>query len=165
MVWYICGSSSKFSASITASLHTEHVNTPEKMQEFADKLTRQSMMFKITINCLWFRVVSKEIGTTPLSTEQGTQQHSASTPSSYEPVAHGYTDEMKQRLWNGMPQRSYTEAKAKQAKLVDRPKPTFKIDKDSEFYKQSAKFWHMQIEFRDSRVIPGIWTPWRDLCI
>ena len=25
-------------ASITASLHTEHVNTKEKMQEFADKL-------------------------------------------------------------------------------------------------------------------------------
>ena len=40
----------------------------------------------------------------------------------------GYTDDMKQRLYNGMPQRAYTEAKAKQKKIVERPKPTFRID-------------------------------------
>ena len=38
-------------ASITASLHVEHVNTKEKMQEFADKLIRgQEHDVQITIN-------------------------------------------------------------------------------------------------------------------
>ena len=35
---YVKHASKFHRASITASLHTEHVNTPEKMQEFADKL-------------------------------------------------------------------------------------------------------------------------------
>jgi hypothetical protein len=70
-------------------------------------------------------------------------------------VVDGYTEEMKKKLWNGMPQRSYTEQKATEAELVDRPKPTFKMDKDSDFHKQSAKVpWHMQIEFRDSKGDP-----------
>ena len=40
MKWFgtYVDSASKFPSQITASLHTEHVNTPEKMQEFADKL-------------------------------------------------------------------------------------------------------------------------------
>ena len=98
----------------------------------------------------------KRLGQRPLLPRTRNQRYSASTQIlTASRVVDGYTDEMKQRLWNGMPQRSYTEAKAKQAKLVDRPKPTFKIDKDSEFHKQSAKVpWHMQIEFRDSEGNP-----------
>ena len=46
-------------ASITASLHTEHVNTPAKMQEFADKLILcQLNDIQVTINMVmvpeWF---------------------------------------------------------------------------------------------------------------
>jgi hypothetical protein len=67
-------------------------------------------------------------------------------------VVDGYTPEMKQKLWNGMPQRAYTE---KKNIYVERPKPTFRMDKDSEFHKQSANVpWHMQIEFRDSEGNP-----------
>ena len=46
---------------------------------------------------------SKEIGTmSPFPPEQGTQQHSVSTSDPYRSrVVDGYTDEMKQRLWNG----------------------------------------------------------------
>jgi hypothetical protein len=70
-------------------------------------------------------------------------------------IVDGYTDEMKKRLYNGMPQRAYTEAKAKQRQLVTRPKPTFKIDKDDHYRKQSADVpWHMQIEFRDKKGNP-----------
>ena len=37
-------------ASITASLHVEHVNTPEKMQDFADKLIFYlSMMYRLLL--------------------------------------------------------------------------------------------------------------------
>ena len=43
-----------------------------------------------------------------------------------------------------MPQRAYTEAKAKQKKLVQRPKPNFMIDRDDEYRKQSADVpWHI----------------------
>ena len=70
-------------------------------------------------------------------------------------VVDGYTDEMKKRLWNGMPQRAYTEAKAQQKNYVERPKPTFMIDEDDDYRKQSAGVpWHMQIEFRDSKGDP-----------
>ena len=38
-------------ASITASLHTEHVNTPQKMQDLADKLVLcQEHDVQVTIN-------------------------------------------------------------------------------------------------------------------
>ena len=40
----------------------------------------------------------------------------------------GYTDEMKQKLWNGMPQRAYTESKRIWA---DRPLPKFEMPKDT----------------------------------
>ena len=51
--------------------------------------------------------------------------------------------------------RSSSEQKAKQAKLVERPQPTFVMDKTVNLLKQSAKVpWHMQIEFRDDKGNP-----------
>jgi hypothetical protein len=64
-------------------------------------------------------------------------------------VVDGYTEDMLQRLYNGMPQRAYTEGKRIWA---DRPKPNFKMDKESQHYKDHAAVpWHMQIEFRDKQ--------------
>ena len=145
-------------ASITASLHTEHVNSKEKMQQFADKLIFcQEHDVQITINQVmvpeWFE---RDWENALFFHEQGINVtlKPQSDPTASK-VVDGYTDEMKQRLYNGMPQRAYTEAKAKQRQLVQRPKPTFRIDKDNHFHKQSAGVpWHMQIEFRDKKGEP-----------
>ena len=145
-------------ASITASLHTEHVNTPEKMQDFADKLIFcQEHDVQVTINQVmvpeWFE---RDWENALFFHEQGINVtlKPQSDPTASR-VVDGYTDEMKQKLYNGMPQRAYTEAKAKQKKLVSRPKPSFLIDKEDAYRKQSANVpWHMQIEFRDSEGNP-----------
>ena len=145
-------------ASITASLHTEHVNTPEKMQEFADKLIFcQEHDVQVTINQVmvpeWFE---RDWENALFFHEQGINVtlKPQSDPTASR-VVEGYTDEMKQKLWNGMPQRAYTEKKAQEKKVVNRPKPSFKMDRDSHFHKQSADVpWHMQIEFRDSEGNP-----------
>lgn len=145
-------------ASITASLHTEHVNSKEKMQDFADKLIFcQEHDVQVTINQVmvpeWFE---RDWENALFFHEQGINVtlKPQSDPTASK-IVDGYTDEMKQKLWNGMPQRAYTEAKAKQAKYVERPKPTFLIDKDDNYRKQQADVpWHMQIEFRDSQGDP-----------
>ncbi len=142
-------------ASITASLHTEHVNTPVKMQEFADKLTFcQEHDIQVTINQVmvpeWF---DRDWDNALFFHEQGINVtlKPQSDPTASK-IVDGYTDEMKQKLWNGMPQRAYTEGKNKH---VIRPKPSFKMDRDSHYHKQSAGVpWHMQIEFRDSQEEP-----------
>ena len=79
-------------------------------------------------------------------------------------VVDGYTDEMKQRLWNGMPQRSYTEAKANQAKYVERPKPTFLMDRDSNPRSRVQKFrGTCKSNSVIVRAILGTWIKRRDL--
>tara|TARA_B100001248_G_scaffold235477_1_gene198231 strand:- start:14669 stop:15850 length:1182 start_codon:yes stop_codon:yes gene_type:complete len=145
-------------ASITASLHTEHVDSKEKMQQFADKLIFcQEHDVQITINQVmvpeWF---DRDWDNALFFHEQGINVtlKPQSDPTASR-VVDGYTDEMKQRLYNGMPQRAYTEAKSKQKQLVERPKPTFMIDQDDSYRKQTAGVpWHMQIEFRDSEGNP-----------
>ena len=64
-------------------------------------------------------------------------------------VVDGYTDEMLKKLWNGMPQLGFTEAKRTWA---DRPKPSFVIP-PSPFKEGNDKSvpWHMQVEFTDSK--------------
>ena len=103
-------------ASVTASLHTEYVKTEKKMQIFADKLILcQENDIQITINqvmrpnyfeddwnnALFFH--EKGINTTlkPQSDEHANF------------IVDGYTDEMLEKLYNGMPQRAYTEVKRK----------------------------------------------------
>jgi organic radical activating enzyme len=140
-------------ASITASLHTEHVNTPEKMQELADKLILcQEHDVQVTVNqvmvpdwferdwdnALFFHNQGINVTLKPMSDPTASK------------VVDGYTDSMLERLHNGMPQRGYTEEKAALAKLVERPKPTFKKTSDPIYWKENEGIpQHFQVEFRD----------------
>ncbi len=139
-------------ASITASYHREHVNTQEKREQFADKLCfAQEHDVQVTINQVmvpeWFDELYEEslyfhnrgINVTLKPQSDPT----AST------VVNGYTKEMLDKLYNGMPQRGFTEEKNKH---VERPKPTFKIDEDRTLQKQTYSHGvpqHFQVEFRD----------------
>ena len=139
-------------ASITASYHREHVNTQEKREQFADKLCFvQEHDVQVTINQVmvpeWFDELYEEslyfhnrgINVTLKPQSDPT----AST------VVNGYTKEMLDKLYNGMPQRGFTEEKNKH---VERPKPTFKIDEDRTLQKQTYSHGvpqHFQVEFRD----------------
>jgi hypothetical protein len=114
-------------ASITASLHTEHLSTPEKMQDFADKLIFcQEHDVQVTINMVmvpeWFE---KDWDNALFFHEQGINVtlKPQSDPTASR-VVDGYTDDNLKRLHNGMPQRAYTESKRKWA---DRPKARFEI--------------------------------------
>jgi len=136
-------------ASITASLHTEHLNSVEKMQGFADKLILcQEHDVQITINMVmvpeWFE---KDWENALFFHEQGINVtlKPQSDPTASR-VVDGYTEEMKQKLYNGMPQRAYTESKRKWA---ERPKPSFEIPKDMAYKPDASVPWHMQVEFRD----------------
>jgi hypothetical protein len=63
-------------------------------------------------------------------------------------VVQGYTKEMLEKLYNGMPQRAFTETKNKH---VQRPKPKFAIPPTSlERTKENVPA-HFQVEFRDSK--------------
>lgn len=103
-------------ASITASLHAEYVNTPEKMQEFANKLILcQENDIQITINmvmvpsnferdwntALFFHNQGINVTLKPQSNENATK------------IVDGYTQEMKEKLWNGLPQQGFTAIKRK----------------------------------------------------
>ena len=161
MKWFkkYCDYASKFHrASITASLHTEHVNTPEKMQDLADKLIMcQEHDVQVTINMVMVPDLFEEYYENALFYhDQGINVtlKPQSDPTASR-IVDGYTPEMLAKLHNGMPQRSYTEAKAQQKQLVTRPKPTFKIDKDDHYRKQTAAVpWNMQVEFRDDKGDP-----------
>ena len=137
-------------ASITASLHTEHLNTREKMQDFADKLILcQEHDVQVTINMVmvpeWFE---KDWDNAMFFHEQGINVtlKPQSDPTASR-VVDGYTDDMKQRLYNGMPQMAYTEVKRKWA---DRPTPTFELPEYAIGQNDKSVPWHMQVEFTDS---------------
>lgn len=136
-------------ASITASLHTEHVNTPEKMQEFADKLIFcQEHDIQVTVNMVmvpeWFE---RDWENALFFHNQGINVtlKPQSDPTASK-VVDGYSDEMKQKLWNGMPQRAYTEVKRKWAA---RPKATFELPKETVGENDTSVPAHFQIEFSD----------------
>ena len=138
-------------ASITASLHTEHLNTREKMQDFADKLILcQEYDVQITINMVmvpeWFE---RDWDNALFFHEQGINVtlKPQSDPTASR-VVDGYTDEMLQRLWNGMPQMAYTESKRQWA---FRPRPSFQLPPDTLDENDKSVPWHMQVEFRDSK--------------
>jgi organic radical activating enzyme len=138
-------------ASITASLHTEHLDTKEKMQEFADKLILcQSHDIQITINMVmvpeWFE---KDWDNALFFHDQGINVtlKPQSDPTASR-VVDGYTPDMLKRLWNGMPQRAYTESKRIWA---NRPTPTFEIPDYTIGRNDASVPWHMQVEFTDSK--------------
>ena len=144
-------------ASITASYHREHVNSQEKREQFADKLCFvQEHDVQVTINQVmvpeWFDELYEEslyfhnrgINVTLKPQSDPT----AST------VVEGYSKEMLDKLYNGMPQRGFTEEKNQH---VQRPKPTFKIDDDRTLQKQTYSEGvpqHFQVEFRDKENKP-----------
>lgn len=132
-------------ASITASLHIEHVDTPKKMQEFADKLILcQENDVQVTINmvmvpkffdrdwnnALFFHNQKINVTLKPQSNETATK------------IVDGYTEEQLLKLWNGMPQMSYTKEKRK---WNNRPVAKFTIpDKDKDIPS------NFQVELTDS---------------
>lgn len=149
-----CPAVSKFHrASVTASLHTEHVNTLEKMQEFADKLILcQEHDVQITINMVmvpeWF---DRDFDNALFFHEQGInvtlKPQSDATASR---VVDGYTPEMLKRLHNGMPQRAFTEEKSRQVKKVKRPEPKFYKTPDPIYKEENSSVpQHFQVEFVD----------------
>ena len=157
MKWFkekYCAAVSKFHrASITASLHTEHVDTREKMQEFADKLILcQEHDVQITINMVmvpeWF---DRDFDNALFFHNQGINVtlKPQSDPTASR-VVDGYTPEMLKRLHNGMPQRAFTEDKAAAAKLIKRPEPKFYKTPDPIYKEENSKIpQHFQVEFVD----------------
>ena len=136
-------------ASITASLHVEHVNSKDKMQDFADKLIFcQEHDVQITINQVmvpeWFE---RDWENALFFHEQGINVtlKPQSDPTASR-VVDGYKKEDLEKLWNGMPQRAYTESKRKWA---DRPKAKWLSWKD--FNTEESVPPHFQVEFEDSK--------------
>jgi molybdenum cofactor biosynthesis enzyme MoaA len=137
-------------ASITASLHTEHLNTVEKMQDFANKLILcQEHDVQVTINMVmvpeWFE---RDWENALFFHEQGINVtlKPQSDPTASR-VVDGYTNDMLERLHNGMPQRSYTETKRK---WDNRPKPNFELPKNVLVNNDLDVPGHFQVEFLDS---------------
>jgi organic radical activating enzyme len=138
-------------ASITASLHTEHVNSKEKMQDFADKLIFcQEHDVQVTINQVmvpeWFE---RDWENALFFHEQGINVtlKPQSDPTASK-IVEGYKPEDLERLWNGMPQRAYTENKRI---WTERPKPNFQIPQGVEGKLDTSIPWHMQVELKDSK--------------
>ena len=137
-------------ASITASLHTEHVNTTERMEEFANKLILcQEHDVQVTINmvmvpenferdwdnALYFHARGINVTLKPQSDPTASR------------VVDGYTEDQLKKLYNGMPQRAYTEIKRK---WEGRPKPNFAMPNYSIGENNDSSVpWHMQVELRD----------------
>ena len=140
-------------ASITASYHREHVNSQEKREQFADKLCFvQEHDVQVTINQVmvpeWFEELWEE---SLYFHERGINVtlKPQSDPTASK-VVSGYTEDMLQRLHNGMPQRGFTEVKNKH---VERPKPTFMRAPDP-IYKNFGEEnvpQHFQVEFKDAK--------------
>ena len=145
-------------ASITASCHREHVDTDKKVEDFANKLVLcQEYDTQITINMVMVPEQFNEIYDLSLYFHNkgiNVTLKPQSDPTASR-VVDGYTPEMLAKLHNGMPQRAYTEQKASKSGLVQRPKPTFFIDKaDPGRKKQVDVDPHYQIEFVDKEGNP-----------
>lgn len=138
-------------ASVTASLHTEHLNTQDKLQDFADKLKLcQEYDVQVTINMVmvpeWFE---RDWENALFFHEQGINVtlKPQSDPTASR-VVEGYTEDHLKRLHNGMPQRAYTESKRTWA---NRPRPAFKIPADRDGSQNASVPAHFQVEFTDSK--------------
>ncbi len=141
-------------ASITSSLHVEHVNTKEKMQEFADKLILcQKHDVQITINMVMVPdQFERDWDNALFFHEQGINVtlKPQSDPTASK-VVDGYTGDMLKRLYNGMPQRAYTDTKAV---WNDRPRPQFQIPTEIDKRDDKSVPWNMQVEFKDANGDP-----------
>jgi len=107
--------------SITASYHREHVDTPKKVEEFADKLEFcQEHGIQVTVNMVMVpEFFDKFYEEALYFHERGinvTLKPQSDPTASF--IVSGYTDDMLNKLHNGMPQRGYASLKSK----VTRPK-------------------------------------------
>jgi organic radical activating enzyme len=148
---YVDHASKFHRASITASLHVEHVNTPDRMQDFADKLIYcQEHDVQVTINMVMVpESFDRYYENALFFHNQGinvTLKPQSDTTASK--IVDGYTDEMKEKLYNGMPQRAFTEVKNK---YVMRPKPKFPIESKENITHNTEVPQHFQVEFQDSK--------------
>ena len=134
-------------ASITSSLHVEHVNTKEKMQEFADKLILcQEHDVQITINMVMVPDhFERDWDNALFFHEQGINVtlKPQSDPTASK-VVDGYTRDMLKRLYNGMPQRAYTDQKAV---WNDRPRPQFQIPTEIDKRDDKSVPWNMPVSY------------------
>ena len=137
-------------ASITASLHTEHVDSQEKMQEFADKLIFcQENDVQVTINMVMVpEWIDRDWENALFFHDQGInvtlKPQSDSTASQ---VVDGYTPEQMERLRNGMPQMGYTENKRV---WNNRPNPKFNVPSYVAGENDAGVPAHMQVELTDN---------------
>ena len=127
--------------SITASYHKEHVNTPEKRADFADKLEYlQSQDVQVTVNSVMMPERFDHLW------EDANYFHERKINVTLKPqsdptasfVVDGYTDEMMNILHNGLPQQDFTERK----RQVVRPTSKFPRMK-------AIDGQHYQIEMQD----------------
>jgi len=138
-------------ASITASYHREHVNTQEKREQFADKLCfAQEHDVQVTINQVmvpeWFDELYEEsLYFHNRGINVTLKPQSDPTASK---VVDGYSKEMLDKLYNGMPQRAFTESKNIH---VTRPQATFKKEPDPIYQADKKIPQHFQVEFKDSQ--------------
>lgn len=133
-------------ASITASFHKEHLDTQEKVSDFADKLEYcQTQDIQVTINQVMVPERFEELWDEAMYFhERGinvTLKPQSDPTASF--VVDGYTDTMLERLHNGMPQRGFTESKS----TIIRPRPKELLDLR---YETTGVPQHMQVEFEDS---------------
>ena len=135
-------------ASITASFHREHLDTQNKISDFADKLEFcQENDVQITINMVmvpeWFnRIYEEALYFHDRGINVTLKPQSNATASA---IVEGYTDDMLRRLQNGMPQRAYTEKKSTIVRPIPNFQlPTFSLDNDNKSVPQ-----HFQVEFED----------------
>ena len=135
-------------ASITASLHTEHVATAEDLDTFATKLEYcQTYDIQVTVNMVmvpeWFdRDWKNALYLHNRGINVTLKPQSDPTASR---VVDGYTDTNLRILHNGMPQRSYTEIKRKWA---GRPLPRSELTQAVQ--DNSTVPGHFQVELKDS---------------
>ncbi len=138
-------------ASITASLHLEHLNSKEKLQDFANKLILcQEYDVQVTINMVMVpEYFERDWENALFFHEQGINVtlKPQSDPTASR-VVDGYTEDNLKRLWNGMPQMAYTETKRQ---WNSRPKPNFELPPDTQGENDKSVPWHMQVEFTDSK--------------
>jgi MoaA/NifB/PqqE/SkfB family radical SAM enzyme len=128
--------------SVTASYHREHVKS---LEEFADKLEfMQKHGIQITVNMVMIPTLFEEHYKDALYFhERGinvTLKPQSDPTASY--VVDGYSEEMMERLHNGMPQRNFADTKSE----VKRPKRAV-INKAVELNEEVPA--NFQVEFTD----------------
>ena len=135
--------------SVTASLHTEHLDSPEKMQDFANKLIFcQENDIQVTINMVmvpeWF---SRDWDNALFFHNQGINVtlKPQSDPTASR-VVDGYTPEQLVLLHTGMPQQGFTEIKRQhnnRPAATPLPETGYQQSLEIEMQDKSGKVWYI----------------------